>query len=79
MVPSPKYVESSTNARELIGCVGVVANAICLTFVDKVGRKKPLAYTSIALCFDMALLMVFSKYYSNSTNKVGTGKLFAFS
>ncbi|KPI35193.1 High-affinity glucose transporter [Cyphellophora attinorum] len=55
------------------GMVGVIANAICLTFVDKVGRKKPLAYTSIALVIDMILIMVFSKYYSNSNNKVGQG------
>lgn len=53
--------------------VGVVANALCLTYVDKVGRKLPLAYTSCALVVDMVLIMVFSKYYSNSNDKVGQG------
>ena len=53
--------------------MGFVANAICLTYIDKVGRKLPLAYTSCALVVDMILLMVFAKYYSNSSNKVGQG------
>lgn len=53
--------------------MGFIANAICLSYIDKVGRKLPLAYTSCALVIDMILLMVFSKYYSNSANKVGEG------
>ncbi|KAK5213832.1 hypothetical protein LTR99_010373 [Exophiala xenobiotica] len=55
------------------GMIGVISTAICLTYIDKVGRRKPLFYTSIALTIDMILLMVFSKYYANSTNKVGQG------
>ena len=53
--------------------MGFIANAICLTYIDKVGRKLPLAYTSCALVIDMILLMVFAKYFSNSNNKVGEG------
>lgn len=55
------------------GMMGVIANTICLTYIDKVGRKKPLAYTSCALVIDMILLMVFSKYFAASNNKVGQG------
>ncbi|KAJ4522623.1 hypothetical protein HRR83_001113 [Exophiala dermatitidis] len=55
------------------GMVGVISTAICMTYIDKTGRKKPLVYTSMALTVDMVLLMVFSKYYANSTNKVGQG------
>lgn len=53
--------------------VGVISTAICMAYIDKTGRKKPLVYTSMALTVDMVLLMVFSKYYANSTNKVGQG------
>ena len=35
------------------GMMGVIANAICLTYIDKVGRKLPLAFTSCALVIDM--------------------------
>jgi sugar porter (SP) family MFS transporter len=55
------------------GMMGVMANAVCLTFIDKVGRRKPLAYTSVALVVDMVLIMVFTKYYAGSDNKVGQG------
>jgi len=51
----------------------VISTAICLTYIDKIGRVKPLAWTSVLLTVDMVLLMVFSKYYANSTNKVGQG------
>ena len=55
------------------GMMGVIANAICLTYIDKVGRRLPLAWTSCALVVDMILIMVFSKYFAGSTNKVGQG------
>lgn len=55
------------------GMMGVIANAICLCFIDRVGRKKPLTYTNIALCIDMILIMVFTKYFSDSANKIGQG------
>ncbi|KAL6242160.1 hypothetical protein RBB50_011072 [Rhinocladiella similis] len=55
------------------GMVGVISTAICLTYIDKTGRKKPLAWVSVGLTIDMILLMVFSKYYANSDNKVGQG------
>ncbi len=53
--------------------MGVIANAICLTYIDKVGRRLPLAWTSCALVIDMILIMVFSKEYAGSINKVGQG------
>ncbi|KAH8693572.1 MFS transporter [Talaromyces proteolyticus] len=55
------------------GMMGPIANAICLTYIDKVGRKLPLAWTSVALVIDMILIMVFSKYFPGSGNKVGQG------
>ncbi|CAM1507952.1 Fc.00g048000.m01.CDS01 [Cosmosporella sp. VM-42] len=55
------------------GMMGFIANAICLTYIDKVGRKLPLAWTSLALAVDMMLIMVFTKEYANSSNKVGQG------
>jgi len=55
------------------GMMGVIANAICLLYIDKVGRKLPLAWTSVALVVDMVLIMVFSKQYANSNNKLGQG------
>lgn len=53
--------------------MGVIANAICLTYIDKTGRRLPLAWTSLGLCIDMMLIMVFTKQYANSGNKVGEG------
>lgn len=53
--------------------MGPIANAICLCFIDKVGRKLPLAWTSVALVIDMILIMVFTKYFAESDNKVGQG------
>ncbi|KAL1978157.1 hypothetical protein VTN31DRAFT_1016 [Thermomyces dupontii] len=55
------------------GMMGPIANAICLCFIDKVGRKLPLAWTSVALVIDMILIMVFTKYFAESDNKVGQG------
>ncbi|KAJ2970525.1 hypothetical protein NQ176_g8148 [Zarea fungicola] len=53
--------------------MGFIANAICLTYIDKVGRKLPLAWTSLALGVEMMLIMVFTKYFANTTNKIGQG------
>lgn len=61
------------NSDTITGLVGVISTAICLTYIDKTGRKKPLAWVSVGLTIDMILLMVFSKYYANSDNKVGQG------
>lgn len=55
------------------GMMGPIANAICLMYIDKVGRKLPLAWTSVALVIDMILIMVFAKEFAMSTNKVGQG------
>ncbi|KAL2411316.1 MFS-type transporter criB [Exophiala dermatitidis] len=55
------------------GMMGVMANAVCLCYIDRVGRKLPLAWTSVALVVDMVLIMVFTKQYAESTNKVGQG------
>ncbi|EHY53514.1 hypothetical protein HRR83_003719 [Exophiala dermatitidis] len=55
------------------GMMGVMANAVCLCYIDRVGRKLPLAWTSVALVVDMILIMVFTKQYAESTNKVGQG------
>lgn len=53
--------------------MGPIANAICLSFIDKVGRKLPLAWTSVALVIDMTLIMVFSKYFPGGNNRIGQG------
>jgi sugar porter (SP) family MFS transporter len=57
------------------GMMGPIANAICLCYIDKIGRKPPLFWVSCALTVDMVLLMVFSKYYGGTevTNRVGQG------
>ena len=55
------------------GMMGFIANAICLTYIDKVGRKLPLAWTSLALAIDMMLIMVFTKEFANTSNKIGEG------
>ncbi|CRG91958.1 Facilitated trehalose transporter Tret1 [Talaromyces islandicus] len=55
------------------GMMGPIGNAICLSYIDKVGRKLPLAWTSVALVIDMTLIMVFSKYFPGSSNRIGQG------
>jgi hypothetical protein len=53
--------------------MGPIANAICLSFIDKVGRRLPLVWTSVALVIDMTLIMVFSKYFPGGNNRIGQG------
>ena len=53
--------------------MGVIATAICLTYIDKVGRRFPLILSASAQTVVMALLMVFFKFYAQSNNKVGQG------
>ncbi|KAF1989064.1 MFS transporter [Aulographum hederae CBS 113979] len=55
------------------GMMGPIANAICLLYVDRVGRKKPLAWSCVALCINMILILVFTKEYAGSSNEVGQG------
>lgn len=67
------------------GCMGPLANLICIFFViDKVGRKKPLGYLSIALGIDMIIFTALTaKFSSGELSTIGAGFaiacIFAFS
>jgi MFS family permease len=65
------------------GCMGPIANLMCLFFVDKWGRKKPLAYLSFALGVCMTIFTALCAKYTTSNNRVGQGfaiaMIFAFS
>jgi MFS family permease len=57
----------------MYGCMGPIANAICLLFVDKWGRKKPLAYLSFALGIDMIIFTALTAHFSTGGNRLGQG------
>lgn len=46
------------------GCMGPLANLICIFFVDKSGRKKPLGYLSLALGVVMVVFTALTAEYN---------------
>lgn len=68
------------------GMMGPIANVICLTYIDRVGRRLPLAWSSVGLAVNVELLTVFSKEFAvsdnndnnNDNNVVGQGFMIAW-
>jgi hypothetical protein len=58
--------------------MGVIAGSICMTYIDRIGRRVPLLISSGAQTVIMALIMIFFKYYAGGTNKVGQGFIIAW-
>lgn len=55
------------------GMMGPIANVICLMYIDRVGRRLPLAWCSVGLVVNVTLLTIFSKEFAGSDNVVGQG------
>ncbi|KAK7204911.1 general substrate transporter [Myxozyma melibiosi] len=67
-----------TLLASLYGMVGPAFNMLCISYVDRFGRRSALYITGVAMAADLAIVMALTANYSGTDNKVGQGFAIAF-